>query len=372
METVNADKGLYDDGVIEQIHPQDEMFHFIKGNGWEDELCISHYMTSGYSAWKNLRNALKQFGRSPEQLESVLDFASGYGRNTRFMIQDIPPEKVKISDVTPEMISFQTKTFGVRGVVSCEDPEQFQLGEQFEVIICISLFSHLGKDLFDQWLDRLLKLLKPGGLLLFTTRPMDHVAGKPDSALVSHADENPEDYAFQACSETGRISKQVYGTSWVSPDFVRRRVDTVDSERKIIGFGKNYIWCDQDLYIIGDKSTPYQDLSFENFAHGYLGLCYVEKGKLFFQGWSFFGSDRKPGEGIRVLCGGRVLKVINGQTTLASPGVAEFHSDPRLSHCGFCGQFDFEELNENKDFIVEVECENIFNRMYYKFGSTIN
>ena len=47
-----------------------------------------------------------RFG-SLERVGKILDFASGYGRVTRFLVRDVPPELVWVADVYADGVRFQ-------------------------------------------------------------------------------------------------------------------------------------------------------------------------------------------------------------------------------------------------------------------------
>ncbi len=366
-------ENLSDAKIIDTVHPKDEMFHFIRLNGWTDEVNFSHYLTSGYLAWSHLKNTLEQFNLPINQIDSLLDFASGYGRNTRFMIQDICPSKITVSDLSNEMMGFQHETFGVNTIISNEDPNQFKLSKKFKVITCFSLFSHLPKKLFERWLAKLLDLLHPDGILLFSTHPIDHEASKNiHSKTIPHKHVDENSFLFFGSSETQRIASKIYGTTCVHPNFVKDCVNKIDSKRRVIGFGKNHIWHNQDLYVIGKKSIPFQEIDESGFIHGYLNSCSQNNGEVDFVGWAFFGEHRKPAEDIRVKVEDRNIKLIQKQLKIDSQGVADYFSDPRLNQCGFSAKFQLDELKGNKEFYIEASHQNIKHKLFFKFEFNLN
>ncbi len=75
-------------------------------------------------------------------IESVLDFASGHGRFTRFLLQTVPSDKVWDSDIYADAMDFQRREFGVRCIPSCDRPEDYRPGRHFDLIFVASLFSH--------------------------------------------------------------------------------------------------------------------------------------------------------------------------------------------------------------------------------------
>jgi hypothetical protein len=77
-----------------KICEDDEMYLFSLSNVTDDS---DRALVRYYSLGRSILDAVKQvvdwhFG-SFENVQSFLDFACGYGRFTRFLIQEMPPDK---------------------------------------------------------------------------------------------------------------------------------------------------------------------------------------------------------------------------------------------------------------------------------------
>ena len=81
-----------------------------------------------------------------------LDFASGHGRLTRFVVQVLDANRVWISDIKPGAVDYQKTQFGVHGFVSTSLPEDILVDQAFDCIFVGSLFSHLTNETFARWL----------------------------------------------------------------------------------------------------------------------------------------------------------------------------------------------------------------------------
>ena len=58
-----------------------------------------NYLSTGLNAMNLVRKLInKKFG-DLSKIENILDFASGYGRLTRFLVLEIDPEKIWVSDI---------------------------------------------------------------------------------------------------------------------------------------------------------------------------------------------------------------------------------------------------------------------------------
>ncbi len=355
---------------IDTIHEEDEIFHFLKSVGWDtNEKQYSSYLSGAFQTWEHIKNALEQFHQPIDQVESLLDFASGFGRNTRFMIRDIDPSKVTVSDLSPEMMRFQGETFGVNTIISNEDPAHFNPHQKFQLITCVSLFSHLPRELFKGWLRKLMQLLEPGGLMIFSTHPISLVNKlDPNSTSVPVSEYDKNNFVYIKSSETKRLNLDIYGATFVNPEFVKKSIEEINPNKKLIGFGGKNICHHQDLYVIGNKSLAYQDISENNYVLGFTDKCWIENGNVYINGWSVFGNEKKSADKLRIKSGGHFLDLKDVQLNLPSQDVIDFHSNPQLKNCRFSAKFNVSQLNEDKRFIVEASYKHIKNQMFNKFG----
>ncbi|HEY0510759.1 MAG TPA: class I SAM-dependent methyltransferase [Thermoanaerobaculia bacterium] len=200
------------------IDARDEMLGFLVDafDGDRDEALFA-YFRSGASIADSLGQVLRwRFGDRARSIK-LLDFASGYGRVTRFLVREVPPERVWVADVYAGGVRFQEERFGVKGIVSTIRPEDFVCAERFDAILVTSLFTHLPEERFVAWLRVLLGLLHPGGLLAFSVHSPEVLS--PGLAM-------PETgICFQETSESGSLAKSDYGSTWVTEAFVRAALD---------------------------------------------------------------------------------------------------------------------------------------------------
>jgi SAM-dependent methyltransferase len=148
----------------------------------------------------------------------LLDFASGFGRLTRFLVQEMHPGALVVSDIQAEAVDFQQRTFGVDGFASVTDPATLRHDKLFDAIFVASLFTHLPEHRFHAWLAKLVGLLTPRGMLVFTV----HDA----SLLARHRPVAPSGFDFNPhVSEVGSLAAAEYGSTHVSQEFVNRALD---------------------------------------------------------------------------------------------------------------------------------------------------
>lgn len=224
----------YGPGFAYAVHPEDEMFRFIRDFwSWRFHVvpmkaqsdAMRTYLTSGDLMMRDLEAALRDHGRALPQLGSFLEFASGYGRFTRFLVRRLDPGKVTVSDINHSAVDFARTTFGVSGFNSTERAGDLAHSQQYEVIFVASLFSHLAIEHWSAWLQRLFEMLAPGGLLIFST----HGPYARDVIFGEHwrdrLEAKAEGFSFLPTNETdGRLAAEYYGSAFVTEAYVADEV----------------------------------------------------------------------------------------------------------------------------------------------------
>jgi SAM-dependent methyltransferase len=330
-----ADLGLEPGGVDLAIDPGDEMLGFlVQACQGDRERAQYAYFQSGASIADAMAQVLGwRFGQ-PGRVGKLLDFASGYGRVTRFLLRLLPAERVWVSDVYAEGVSFQQRRFGVHGIVSTVRPEDFAAaaaGAAFDAILVTSLFTHLPEERFVAWLQALMSLLAPGGVLAFSVH---------DRCLLPAGEKLPPGgLLFQEISESGSLPGAEYGSTWVSEGFVRRALD------RALGGGaaKGSLHrlprglCNfQDLYVaVPEAGADFSGLAFRGEPYLFVERCaLVDPDRLDLRGWAgVLGSGSLAA--VEVLLDGELLArlPVDG----SRPEVAELLGDPRLERSGWGG-----------------------------------
>jgi SAM-dependent methyltransferase len=101
----------------------------------------------------------------------VLDFGCGWGRFIRLWMTDVPASNLFGVDVDPDMIGF-CRVSGLPAqlaVVPALGPTEFETGS-LDLIYAYSVFSHLSEVAHVAWMEEFRRILKPGGILVFTTQ----------------------------------------------------------------------------------------------------------------------------------------------------------------------------------------------------------
>jgi SAM-dependent methyltransferase len=235
----------------------------------------------------------------------MLDFASGYGRSTRFLVEALPPGRITVAEIDPGAVRFQEETFGVRGVATGTEPGSFRLDGPFDVVAASSFFSHLPPGRFEAWLARLHALVAPGGVLVFSVHGMELLpAGEPAP---------PSGIAFRPVSETLRLAGVEYGTSYVTPEFVRGAAARVaGSAARLVSLPLGLCGF-QDLYVLCRPPLPEgPDPRPALVPWGVLEHGAVQNGLVTVGGWAVGDRDEPPPE-MRLAIGDRVMEISPGE-----------------------------------------------------------
>jgi SAM-dependent methyltransferase len=228
-------------GVNCEIHPNDEIFKFIHDH--PDSLNpLRDYLVDGWRTSYELMVLLEKTGQSLASCNSFLEFASGYGRLSRHLGKFPGATKVTVSDLMPGAIEFVRDTFGIDGFPSHHDPGQVEFPRQFEIVFVLSLFSHLPRSNWDDWLATLYSAVAPGGVLVFTTHG-DKFAKRNGVTL------DDDGFFFKTSSESDHLDEAEYGTTITSEVFVRNAIAKLN-EAEVALFQQDHFWVGQDAWLL--------------------------------------------------------------------------------------------------------------------------
>lgn len=284
------------------IHAADEMLlHYLGLHHGDRDQALVLYFDSGRRIWETMRDILRwRFGGFGSDFQ-LLDFASGYGRVTRFAVLDVPPGRVWVSDIYAGGVRFQEEEFGVHALVSHADPGRFECPETFDAILVSSLFTHLPEVTFRSWLARLWGLLRPGGMLAFSVHDEDLLAVGGDRTLPASG------ILFDASSESGSLPTEQYGTTWVNEAFVRRMVTETAPGSSVHRIPRGMLRF-QDLYVVvPEPDADFSGLHLQAEPEGFVEHCSVAGGSLRMAGWIVDRVRRAAPREVRLTLDGEVF-----------------------------------------------------------------
>jgi hypothetical protein len=146
------------------------------------------------------------------------------------------------SDIHPEANAFVEEQLGLYAYQSSVTPEDFHPGRCFDVIFCLSFFTHMPQRTWGRWLRSLFSQLDQGGVLVFTTSGQTFFKSRNGTPSASGL-------YFTSETEQFDLDTADYGFTIVTEEFVRREVENLQSA-EVIEFTPDYYWTNQDLWVI--------------------------------------------------------------------------------------------------------------------------
>jgi SAM-dependent methyltransferase len=195
---------------------------------------------------------------------------------TRHLVGRVDASRIWSSDIIAEAVRFVGRAFGVNTLVSTQHPDRLQLSECFDLIIVSSLFSHLPRNRFAAWLERLGRALSPTGLLVFSTHGEE---------LHPEVAKHPSGFTFVSRSETRLLDLDEYGSTFVSQQVVEAMARESGLEH-LYGLPRE-LWQFQDVYAVSRVPVP----GLEGWRHasgvkGMLDECWLPaSGGVRVEGW---------------------------------------------------------------------------------------
>ncbi len=263
---------------VDSISPHDEMYIFTRNHADQKETASYLYFKSGREALQCIEKIVRFSGKSLRGVNSFLDFACGYGKSTRFLIQEIEPRKVWVSDIYKGAVDFQKKIFGVNGFYSETEPSKLRFPRKFEVIYAGSLFSHLPVTRFEEWLSTLSNILEDNGIFIFSTHG--------ETLCPPGFQVDPSGFTFFKFSESRSLSTDEYGCTFVTRAWVERLGKKLGIRN--IYFKEKELWGSQDIYVVTKEDIPSLDnLSPNSFPQGNIESIHIaEDGSVSVRGWA--------------------------------------------------------------------------------------
>jgi hypothetical protein len=293
-----------------EISPADEMFAKAILPNFEHDKSIAHFKFI-----ESCGRLFVVYGQLVDQvfgdfaaLRSVLDFASGYGRLTRFLVQKLPPDRIWVSDIYADAMVWQAATFGVNTVRSATAPADFPHQGEHDIVFVGSLFSHLPSGLFRAWLGKLYSLLSPRGVLAFSVHD--------ETYLPSDQRMDASGIRYFRFSESGTLDADSYGMAYVTERYVAAAIAELAPGKPIAWRRfRKALYENQDLYVVAGPQADLARLHIASAPHtGFESLSILTNGDVECRGWAI---ELTPDHQIR-----RVVVHVDGAPTVEAEPVA--------------------------------------------------
>lgn len=325
----------------------DEMYSYLL-NEFEDrnpDRTLTYYYTMGRAILDTVQQIINWHFGGFHQVESFLDFACGYGRFTRFLIQELSPDKIWVSDIYKQAVKFQSEYFGVHGIFSASIPEDYQVNQTFDFILASSFFSHMPDQTFERWMKKLYNLKSAQGLLLFSVLDAD--------LLPSHVPMSETGLLFSPASESQSLDKQEYGTTFVTEEYVRRTIDRItDGTAKVTRISKGLNRY-QDLYAVSDRSVASSSpLVFYHHPEGKIDYCYIQpNGEVRLSGWAI---DFNPGGTVEVQLWSASHLISTYTCSEERPDIVDHYQQPNFLMSGWSCVLSADQISPQDILIIKI------------------
>lgn len=197
-------------------------------------------LSEAFAAYKLFKDILFKNSKDISKCSAVLDFGCGWGRIIRFFLKDIDGSGLWGIDCYKEMIEL-CKTQNLRCNFEATDPmppTRFA-PDTFDMIYLYSVFSHLSEEAHLAWLSEFKRILRPGGVIIATTRPRSFIhycaelSRQKDLEIwqygAAQSFKNPEEdladydagkFVHSATDGGGILDKSFYGESCIPKKYV--------------------------------------------------------------------------------------------------------------------------------------------------------
>lgn len=341
-----------------EIHEADEMRLYLRTLGRGEQALFGEYMQTGFALHQAIVVTLSRMDRPLRNARALLDFASGYGRVVRFLLEEVEPSRVTVSDIYPEAVAFLQDRLGVRGFVSNADPDAIHPGGPYDLITCISLFTHLPRHLFQAWLRKLGEVLEPEGLLLLTTHGPD---------LYQGSEHEEPGFAFVPQSESQSLDSAIYGTTFVSRRWVERTVADWLPGRKVVAFVPKGANNHQDIVVVGPSHLPERSTGDITLPTGHLDVLSNQGEEVRFFGWGLSTYEHAPVARVRAFVNDEL--VLETRPSLERPDLVALGGLGAL-RCGFDATFPLRREYRGGVFSAELEDgRGLLGRLYGRLAT---
>lgn len=149
-------------GIAGRVHYNDFMLTSMQPT------FVESYLRGARQFVDILERSLGEAGRDWSSIKACLEVGCGYGRIVRELRSRVPAARIHVSDVIDEGASFTAAELGARKIPVLEEAGDAFAGH-FDLVYLLSVYSHLRHELVERNLRQVAKVLKPGGVVVFTT-----------------------------------------------------------------------------------------------------------------------------------------------------------------------------------------------------------
>ena len=231
-------------------------------------------LRQAHSFYNDICNVIEPAGYGLHDDAKALDFGSCWGRITRFFMRDVALSNLYGIDVVPDFVTECRALFGSVNFDQCDAmPPCHHTAASMDLVSAYSVFSHLSERAFLAWMQEFHRILRPGGILAFTTRSevfLNYCQHLRESGaeltgytaalatMIPDVREARERYRFgeflfatgQGLSGGGAMNESFYGEAFIPEAYVRRMLTDLFEILEFKSVGSGY---DQALFVLKRK-----------------------------------------------------------------------------------------------------------------------
>lgn len=155
------DLGLHFPPTAQRFPPGDVM---RRATGHTDPAL---FQATGIKACNDFRRVLRRHV-DLDSLSTILDWGCGTGRLTKHLIDRFPNARVFGCDIDHEAVLWAQQNLAGSFVPCQMEPPLPYADERFDLLVALSIFTHLTEDYQRTWLRELRRVVRPGGIVLAT------------------------------------------------------------------------------------------------------------------------------------------------------------------------------------------------------------
>lgn len=230
-----------------------------------------HALKQAHAFYSDICEVIEPAGLGLPPDASVLDFGSCWGRIARFFMRDVALQNLHGIDVVPEFVNECRQLFKSSNFMQCSAmPPCHHASSSMQLISAYSVFSHLSEKAFLAWMREFYRILRPNGVLAFTTRsevfldycqslrlsggPLNGYAAALATMItnINNARERYKDGEFlfmtgRGLSGGGEMNESFYGEAFVPEEYVTQHLSGLFELLKFKPVGSGY---DQALFVL--------------------------------------------------------------------------------------------------------------------------
>ncbi len=128
-----------------------------------------YFLDSGASDAAAIRSLTEEHGLRLDQMTAMLDFGCGCGRVMRHWATLDGP-RIAGCDYNPRLVAWCQRSLPFAETFLNPSLPPLETERRFDLIYALSVLTHMSDEAQQAWMEEFHRLLKPGGLLVFTTQ----------------------------------------------------------------------------------------------------------------------------------------------------------------------------------------------------------